>query len=47
MTEFIEEPHTEIFSGPTGVGKTHLVLDLIETKFENHFDKIIIICPTI
>ena len=40
-------PHTAIFTGPTGVGKTHLVLDMIETQYNRHFDKIIILCPTI
>ena len=36
-----------IFTGPTGFGKTHLVLDMIETQYNKHFDKIIILCPTI
>ena len=44
---FIKHPHTAIFTGPTGVGKTHLVLDMIETQYNKHFDKIIISCPTI
>ena len=44
---FIKHPHTAIFKGPTGVGKTHLVLDMIETQYNKHFDKIIILCPTI
>ena len=32
---FMKEPHTALFVAPTGVGKTHLVLDLLEknTKF--------------
>ena len=30
MTLYIKEPHTVIFTGPTGCGKSHLVLDLIE-----------------
>ena len=47
ILEFIKDPHTAIFSGQTGVGKTHLVLDLIETHYDKHFDKIIILCPTI
>ena len=45
--EFIKEPHTAIFSGPTGVGKTHLVLNLIEKYYDKHFDKIVVLCPTI
>ena len=44
---FIKHPHTAIFKGPTGVGTTHLVLDMIETQYNKHFDKIIILCPTI
>ena len=44
---FIKHPHTAIFTGPTGVGKTNLVLDMIETQYNKHFDKIIILCPTI
>ena len=44
---FIKHPYTVIFTGPTGVGKTHLVLDMIETQYNKHFDKIIILCLTI
>ena len=44
---FIKHPHTAIFTGPTGVGKTYLVLDMIETQYNKHFDGIIILCPTI
>ena len=44
---FIKHPHTAIFAGPTCVGKTHLVLDMIETQYKKHFYKIIILCPTI
>ena len=40
--EFIKHPHTAIFTDPAGVGKTHLVLDMIETQYNKHFDKIII-----
>ena len=47
MTDYIKEPHTTIFTGPTGCGKAHLVLDLTEKKYNKHFDYIIIICPTI
>ena len=45
--QFIKTPHTTIFSGPTRFGKTHLVLDLIQIQFDKHFDRIIILCPTI
>ena len=44
---FIKHPHTAIFTGPTGVRKTHLVLDMIGTQYNKHFDKIIILCPTV
>ena len=44
---FIKHPHAAIFTGPTGVGKAHLVLDMIETQYNKHFDKIIILCVTI
>ena len=47
MTEHIKEPHTTIFTGSTGRGKSHLVLDLIEKEYNKHFDYIIIICPTL
>ena len=48
MTEdYIKEPHTAIFTGQTGCGKTHLVLDLIENYYNKHFDYIFIICPTL
>ena len=42
---FMKEPHTAFFIAPTGVGKTHLALDLLEKEYINHFDFIIIICP--
>ena len=47
MTAYIKEPHTTIFTGPTGCGKTHLVLHLTEKEYNKHFDYIIIICSTL
>ena len=44
---FIKEPHTALFVAPTGVGKTHLALSLQENEYRNHFDFIVIICPTL
>ena len=44
---FMKEPHTALFVTPTGVGKTHLALSLLETEYRNHFDFIVIICPTL
>ena len=43
----MKEPHTALFVAPTGVGKTHLALNLLETEYRNHFDFILIICPTL
>ena len=43
----MKEPHTVLFIAPTGVGQTHLALDLLEKEYKNHFHFIIIICPTI
>ena len=43
----MKEPHTALFVAPTGVGKTHLALSLRETEYRNHFDFIVIICPTL
>ena len=42
---FMKEPHTALFEAPTGAGKTHLALDLLESEYKNHFDFIIRICP--
>ena len=41
------EPHTALFVAPTGVGKTYLALNLLETEYRNHFNFIVIICPTL
>ena len=43
----MKQPHTALFIAPTGVGKTHLALSLLENEYRNHFDFIIIICPTL
>ena len=43
----MKEPHTVLFIAPTGVGKIHLVLSLLETEYRNHFDFIVIICHTL
>ena len=47
MTDYIKDPHTTIFTGQTGCGKTHPVLDLIEKEYKKHFDYIVIICSTL
>ena len=43
----MKEPHTALFIAPTGVGKTHLALNLLENEYRNHFDFIVTICPTL
>ena len=43
----MKEPHTVLFVAPTGVGKMHLALNLLVSEYFNHFDFIIIICPTL
>ena len=43
----MKEPHTALFVAPTGVGKTHLALSLLENEDRNHFNFIVIICPTL
>ena len=44
---YMKEPHTALFIAPTGVGKTHLALSLLENEYRNHFDFIVIICLTL
>ena len=44
---FSKERLTALFVAPTGVGKTQLALNLLESEYFNHFDFIIIICPTL
>ena len=44
---FMKELHTSLFIAPTGVGKIQLALDLLESEYKNHFDFIVIICPTL
>ena len=43
----MKELHTALFVAPTGVGKTHLALNLLESEYKNHFDFIVITCPTL
>ena len=43
----MKEPHTALFIAPARAGKTHLALNLLESEYFNHFDFIIIICPTL
>ena len=41
------EPHTVLFVVLTGVGKTHLALDLLERVYFNHFDYVVILCTSL
>ena len=43
----MKEPHTALFVASNGVGKMHLALSLLENEYRNHFDFIVIICPTL
>ena len=47
MTWYIKKLHTSIFLGQTGCGETRLDLELIENQYNNHFDYIFFICPTL
>ena len=42
-----ERTDTALLVAPTGVGKMCLALDLLESEYFNHFDFIVIICPTL
>ena len=42
MIEYIKKPHTAMFIGQMGCGKTRLVLELIEKEYNKHFDYIVI-----
>ena len=44
---FMKESHTALSIAPTGVGKMHLALSLLENEYRNHFNFIVIICPTL
>ena len=39
--------HSAMFVGVTACGKTEFLLELLETKYKNHFEIITILCPTI
>ena len=45
--QVVQDPCTAIFTGPTGCGKTRLVLDLLKNQYARHFENIVILCPTI
>ena len=45
--EFPKFPHSAMFVGATACGKTEYLLTLLETKYKNHFEFIVFLCPTI
>ena len=40
-------PHSAMFVGVMACHKTEFLLPLLETQYKNHFEFIIILCPTI
>ena len=40
-------PHSAMFVGVMACGKTEFLLQLLETVYKNHFEFIMILCPTI
>ena len=40
-------PHSAMFIGVTACSKTEFLLQLLETVYKNHFEFIVILCPTI
>ena len=42
-----EFPHSAMFVGVTACGKTVFLLRLLKTTYKNHFEFIVILCPTI
>ena len=40
-------PHSAMFVGVKACGKTEFLLKLLETIYKNHFEFIVILCPTI
>ena len=39
--------HSAMFVGVTACGKSQFLLQLLETVYKNHFEFIVILCPTI
>ena len=44
---FPKFPHSTMFIGATNVGKTECLLRILETEYKDHFEFIVIMCPTI
>lgn len=47
MLDVIREPTIALFVGLMGAGKSHEVLRLLGNEYKHHFDKIVLLCPTI
>ena len=44
---FPKFPHSAMFVGCMNVGKTEYLLRILETEYKNHFEFIVVLCPTI
>ena len=42
-----EFPHSAMFVGVMACGKSEFLLQLLETEYKNHFEFMVILCPTI
>ena len=47
MTDVVKEPHTGMFIGATGCGKSKKVLDLLKKEHRGEFAYVVVLCPTI
>ena len=45
--EYLKEPHTALFVGQTGCGKTEKAMQLLEGVYKIFFDYVVIISPTL
>ena len=43
---FPKFPHSAMFVGAMNIGKTEYLLEILETEYKNHFEFIVIMCPT-
>ena len=43
----MKTPFNMIITGMTNCGKTFFLLEMIEKKYKNHFDYIVLVCPTL
>ena len=44
---FPKFPHSALFARATNVGKIEYLLRILKTNYKNHFEFIVVICPTI